>query len=781
MFKVSWYSKVRKLTQLVLLTSIVAISGCNDDDKTQAPPPELPPVAPPTVTTAERLDIKVNSAHFSNDKLTIEFFVKNPEGYGFVGLSGVEFTVAKLIPSANGSPSYWHSYIKRVKDETADFPDSKPTSQPYNEGDGELIDSNDGSYQYSFATNVKAAADPVSGEAIVWEENLTHRVAIEVSKSANNPLSVSSYDWVPSGNALTETRHIVDNASCNNCHTDLAAHGGYRKDTAYCVTCHTPGNIEPISEETADFKIMVHKIHRGADLPGIAAGGDGTEYSFFGWGNYPTTFAKNVEGEVSGVHFPQDIRNCTNCHVGEEDKLNDPSILATATPDGDNWKNAPSLEACSSCHDDMAFNEEMLAEKPYLRKHQGLFPATNEDCSTCHSSGQLYAVENFHNKTIDKNKDSASAIVIETVAISQLETTINITVNITKDGTPINDWAEVKKYLIMPNTEGYYGPEDAQVLVNWDNGQGYQTSYSTNEVGISSCSKLSEPGHFNCPWDTSSMNNGEPITDGTISVTYADTQVCLDAQTNLLADCTDEALTLVTQARPLSIDHFSMPSLKVDTSYQVKVGASKENCQSCHNDFVIHAEDHAATDFAQCTSCHNSTRAAYYDGRPADLKYHVHKLHANNAPAGNGHGAEHYPSELSNCMQCHTSEQIDLPLVSNPRASHTSGVSGWGAPTTYTSPTAVVCASCHIGPTLGYIDPQGQIAKDNEGNLYLDGKGNEINFTAKEQNTINHMILAGGAVFGAVTEADATGKEACATCHAIDSAVGVSKVHGLIK
>ena len=55
-----------------------------------------------------------------------------------------------------------------------------------------------------------------------------------------------------------------------------------------------------------------------------------------------------------------------------------------------------------------------------------------------------------------------------------------------------------------------------------------------------------------------------------------------------------------------------------------------------------------------------------------------------------------------------------------------------------------------------------------------------VTITAKEQNMINHMILTGGAVFGASSEAEATGSESCATCHSIGSTSAVDKVHGQI-
>ena len=73
------------------------------------------------------------------------------------------------------------------------------------------------------------------------------------------------------------------------------------------MTCHNPGTTDANSGETVDFKVFIHKIHRGELLPAVQAGG---EYAI--WGN------ANSKNDYSTVVFPQDIRNCAKCHTSAD-------------------------------------------------------------------------------------------------------------------------------------------------------------------------------------------------------------------------------------------------------------------------------------------------------------------------------------------------------------------------------------------------------------------------------------------------------------------------------
>ncbi|MEK7354433.1 MAG: hypothetical protein AABZ77_08010, partial [Chloroflexota bacterium] len=124
-------------------------------------------------------------------------------------------------------------------------------------------DLGNGAFTYTFTTVLPEG----------YDRNAAHRVGGQITRAARAFVANPILDFVPAGGEVKLTRQIVANASCNQCHDPLAAHGGSRQNTDYCVTCHTSQTIDPETGNTVDQKVMVHKIHRGASLPSVVAGG----------------------------------------------------------------------------------------------------------------------------------------------------------------------------------------------------------------------------------------------------------------------------------------------------------------------------------------------------------------------------------------------------------------------------------------------------------------------------------------------------------------------------
>jgi OmcA/MtrC family decaheme c-type cytochrome len=197
----------------------------------------------------------------------------------------------------------------------------------------------------------------------------------------------------------------VDTASrCVACHgvfsKDFLVHGGIRNNAEYCVLCHNPSHDSlgrqpaPAAGQTAvtfpvDFKLMIHKIHRGENLS--------KDYLIFA----PSGAATNVREFL----FPGDLRHCQKCHVtdaqGDRAELLIPGkgvlgndIQPTLNHQMDSSKRiletfetGPIKSACTACHDtDAALGHADLMTTP----------AGVETCVVCHGVGRDSAVDKVH-------------------------------------------------------------------------------------------------------------------------------------------------------------------------------------------------------------------------------------------------------------------------------------------------------------------------------------------------------------------------------------------------
>jgi len=443
---------------------LASCGGGGGGDTTTTPPPttgggtttEGPPVEVPKGTSPITITSSTSAATFAalKPKVTVgkivttgapevNFALTDQDGNAIIGFGSTSkastatlasypnlaFSLAKLVPASNGSPSKWVSYIVTTVPTTTAA--AAPT-RPSTDNTGTLVDNKNGTYKYTFYRDVTKIKDVVAGMTVTgvnnkadlgdltWEPNLTHRLTIQVSGNApgtgtntanavqvtpavpmRNPLDVI-YDFIPAtGKAVASTdasRDIVANAKCVECHRVLGGlpggnpessaagfHGGSRNEVKYCVVCHTEQRKYGRTEATIDTAALkftsttelvdgramgnlpnfIHKIHVGKLLSKQ---------------NY--NYAGVTPNEVG---YPQDIRNCTKCHDG--------SATSTAkTVQGDNWKAAPSRLACGSCHDGINFAsgkgvtiaDAAAGLKVSTHGHVGGAQTDDSLCSLCH-------------------------------------------------------------------------------------------------------------------------------------------------------------------------------------------------------------------------------------------------------------------------------------------------------------------------------------------------------------------------------------------------------------
>jgi OmcA/MtrC family decaheme c-type cytochrome len=756
--------------RLAALASLlaVAVGGCGDGDDGDTGPAGPPGPAAPVSATS--LDMRITGVTIQSP-LVVDFSVTNQDDAPFTGLTtgDLRFTVAKLMPGSLGNPSSWQNYINQ--EETAEVgPGTGNTAlQATRENSGTLVDHGDGTYTYTFATDITNVTTPV---AVPYDPTLTHRVAVQTRGAL--PAVNALHTFRPSDGATQGlfSREIVKTATCNECHNALELHDA-RIETQYCVTCHNPGSTDANSGNTVDFKVMIHKIHRGAELPSVEAGG---EYIIWGF--------NDSEHNYSHVEFPQDIRNCTRCHDGA-----DPD-----TPQGDNWNTQPSMEACGSCHDDIDFTKDGTVDPD---GHPGGIVTDNSECITCHAESRI------------AGSVAESHAILEKLAAARFEYNL---IDVSGGTTPVIQFSITDPtngdapYDIATDpafTTGG-GVSRLAILVGWD------TSDFNNE---GSGSNPGQPISIN-PVDAC---DGTPITDWSCSVVNG--VYTLTKATALPVTATGTGRVGI-EGHPASDDGTGAFTLRVPVTSVVKdwsidgstVTARRQvvdiaKCDQCHDQVSLHGANR--NDEPQlCVMCHNPNatdinrrpKTAIADelnpqpgeGVPSpgvdgkleeaiDFKHLIHAIHGaeirENGLVVYGFGGSvndfsevGFPGFVQDCETCHLSGTYELEgtwetptlngilastIVSAPNATVGGTATGPGSladgladqsDDLNISPTAAVCSACHD--------------------------------SALAQA---HMLVPGGAVFGEtqqyITDMVAGNFETCAVCHGPGRDADVEEVH----
>jgi OmcA/MtrC family decaheme c-type cytochrome len=271
----------------------------------------------------------------------------------------------------------------------------------------------DGDYTYTFKTK---APNPFNAGA-------THRAGCQSSRDLSEFNLGTNYasavlDFVPNGSKVTQVHDVVRTATCNNCHGDVAFHGGSRRGVEYCVMCHTKQTTDPDTGNTVDFRVMIHKIHMGENLPSVKAG---TPYQIIGF--------QNSVSDWSTVALPSDPGRCVICH--------DPKSGAAQA---NNDLTKPSRVACGACHDNVNFATG--------ENHLNLPQLDDNQCANCHipqgelplDASILGAHINTNAGLIPDEQDFVPGMVFDNLAVTNGTAGNTPTITFTlkdKSGAPI--------------------------------------------------------------------------------------------------------------------------------------------------------------------------------------------------------------------------------------------------------------------------------------------------------------------------------------------------------
>ena len=301
----------------------------------------------------------------------------------------------------------------------------------------------DGSITYSFPVGIPSTYSTPYNNTPNFQDDVltgqpllggTYTVGLELATewkigetSYRDPANVV-VNFLFGATSTVDKRELVTQANCTNCHETLSFHGGNRTRVENCLLCHTAGaedkNVSTVEGGTPDvtieFKVMIHKIHAGANLGSVVGATtktDGTRDYTATPKPYRIVGFRNSVHDYSDIQFPvwPALANPMPRDVGydalsssekaQEDAMRRGPVSCDSChgdPDGAGPLPAPedgaliysqlTRRSCGSCHDDWVW------DRPYL-SNGFVMPAQANDsaCLLCHKvSGDSLAVMDAH-------------------------------------------------------------------------------------------------------------------------------------------------------------------------------------------------------------------------------------------------------------------------------------------------------------------------------------------------------------------------------------------------
>jgi OmcA/MtrC family decaheme c-type cytochrome len=654
------------------------------------------------------------------------------------------------------------------------------------------VDPQAGVHTYTFKTKLPGG----------FPASFTHTVGGQVDRP--NPESGGPtlranpiFDFVPAGGPVTTVREPVTTTECNQCHNPLAIHGGGRREIELCQLCHT----KQLTGGKGEFRVMVHKIHRGRNLPSVVGGAVGDEYEIGGH-----VYSKKVEACVGGalaglpceedadcpsgtcsgtttlgVGFPKDLRRCDTCHHDG----------TTAT----HFKTHPGTRPCTACHDTVNPSVDTTAAGPpgwnHIEAGASGFSFPENACVSCHTAdddGELEpgvpSIPGVH--TVPERSEQLGGLetaILDASGTSGNPVVINFSVKDKMD-TPI----DVKNRKICSAASSNKG---AACTVDGDCPGGTCGFEFTVRFVISGPQtdfggaanpdpSMTPPPFFQPSAVGTSVNGvlGDLAMDGTFTFTTnaanslpasatGTWRVGLEVRHTVYIDLPyDNLATSVTEAAHNVVRDFSVDGSDVEPR---RMPVETAACEGCHSEFSYGFSLHGnlRNQIEYCVLCHNPNKSDFDRRKNAialggdtanqtiNLKHVIHKLHRGEEMADDsyliyGFGSAplnftphdfkeiRFPGNLADCGKCHTGDSYTLPLPDGVLPTRLTGITG------ATPGTAVEVAA---GSVPAITDACTSCHDSAEA------------FAHAETNTTS------------------SGAEACTVCHGEGSVAAVSEVH----
>jgi len=498
------------------------------------------------------LVIKVNSAEIAADgTITTVFTISDPKG--------APLDREGVVTPGTISLSFVAAYIPKEEEQYVAYT-TRPasgaavamTTQAAADSGGTYTKLADGQYRYRFNTRAPATFD----------RTVTHTIGIYGSRNLSEfdlgtDYASTTFNFVPDGTAVVTTRDVIRTASCNKCHDQLSAHGGSRRGMEMCVLCHTPQTLDPDTGNTVDMKVMIHKIHAGAELPSVQAG---RPYRIVGFQGAVTDW--------STVVFPSDVRRCESCHEQNTGAAEPMGYLTDA-----------SREACGSCHDNVNFATG--------ENHVNLPQISDNQCTTCHiPQGEL---------EFDASIKGAHTIPTESAMLKGL------VVEIVK----VDDGVAGKKPAVTFSVKDKSG---AGIPLNQLNNVSLLMAGPTRDYGYTSFgSDVTTPGYVSesamgasCAGDGTCMYTFQRAIPGNATGSYS---IGIEARrTETLLPGTTKQMQ-VQYGAVNKVVHFSVDGSPLQPRRTV---VETRSCNQCHTFLSLHGNNR--NEVAMCVLCHNPSQ-----------------------------------------------------------------------------------------------------------------------------------------------------------------------------
>lgn len=540
-------------------------------------------------------------------------------------------TASFLVAYIPADETQYVSYITRQRTSGG-----RTVTQATGESNGTWAKVAEGEYTYTFSNKLPASRDQEATQTvgIYATRNLDE---FELGRYYSN----FNYSFRLSGKPVEKVRDIVRTASCNKCHDQLAMHGGSRRTVENCILCHTPQTPDSRSDNTTDMKVMIHKIHMGANLPSVEAG---TPYMVGGH-------------DYSSIHYPSPMVACESCH--------EPKSVSGAAQ-ADIWYTSPTREACGSCHDNVNFATG--------ENHAGQPQVSDNQCKNCHPPKGEYdfdiSIQGAH--MIPERSSLLRGVIVKIESVGDVAPGKNPVVSFTlkdKNGDPWipSDLSSFRFYMAGPTTDiASYVREDARAGSKGGNGTYSYTFAAKVPEGASGSLQFGVEGYktTNVLEGTQRQRSIRDLIKNQVVYVAVD------------GGAAEPRRTVVTTAK----------CEKCHTALSFHGGNrnTAEMCTFCHNPNLTEGTPAVSWNYPNMIHRYHVAEESHYPGRLATCSQchegnsHTLPLNAGLMPTKNGEAPMNPVSPVTNaCTGCHTSE------------------SAWAHAQVNTSALGESCSVCH--------------------------------------------------------------------------------------